>query len=364
MRLFLAALSLVSSANAFALTDQINAINNYLYQRGNIVVDKTNTYNLPGTPYAFSGKDLKKGDSSEFIKTLQEKYNLPITGVYDNQLLSIVKEKQKDSGLNPNGIIDKTTWLKVYGIPADELNTLSIESLSGWNDILAKQAYSNSNYMVVVNIPSMRLFLYQKNGADYSKVMESKVIIGRTITPTPQNDFEIVSIKYNPTWTPTTNMLKRNVYKKDGVNVDWLKSHHLKVYDNEGNERDYSELSTIREPRFVQELGDGNALGNLKFETNSSQDIYLHDTNERHLFAKNIRTYSSGCVRVEEYKDLAAILLKKDTEHINKNIEKRQTIYERPSVKVPVYFDYSQIISNKNGIWVFPDIYKQKEGRS
>ena len=363
MRLFITALSLISSANAFALTDQINAVNNYLYQRGNIIVDKTNMHNLPGTAHQFTGKDIKKGDFNEQIKILQERYNLPVTGVYDNQLFTIVKEKQKEAGLNTNGIIDRTTWLKVYGVPPDELTTLATTSLSGWNDILAKQAYSNSNYMIVVNIPSMKLFLYQKNGEDYSKVMESKVIVGRTITPTPQNDFEIVSIKYNPTWTPTTNMLKRNVYKKDGMNVDWLKSHHLKVYDNEGNERDYSELDTIKDPRFVQELGDGNALGNLKFETNSSQDIYLHDTNERHLFAKNTRTYSSGCVRVEEYKDLAAALLRKDINHINKNIDKRQTIYERPSVKVPVYFDYSQIISNSNGIWVYPDIYKQKENK-
>lgn len=360
MRYFLTALSLISTP-VFALTDQINAVNSYLYQRGDIIVDKTNTNHLPGVAVAFKGKDIRKGEFNEQIKILQEQYNLPITGIYDQQLVTIVKEKQKAAGMNPNGIIDKTTWLKVYGVPADELTTLSTEALTSWNDIINKQEYSKSNYMIVVNLPSMNLFLYQKDGNQFKKVMESKVIIGRTMTPTPQNDFEIVSVKYNPTWTPTPNMLKRNVYKKEGMNVDWLKSHHLKVYDNEGNERDYTELDSIQAPRFVQELGEYNALGNLKFETNSSQDIYLHDTNERHLFSKNTRTYSSGCVRVEEYKDLAAILLKKDIDHINKNIDKRQTIYERPSVKVPVYFDYSQVIANSNGLWVYPDIYKQKD---
>lgn len=336
--------------NVSANTDQIDSLSS------NEKIDSVITSN---ESIKFKSKDIKKGDTSDYIKLIQVKYGLNETGFYDDNVEKIIKDAQTKSGLTASGVLDETTWLKVYGVDRKTIEKLKEDSLRSWNSILDKHRDNESNKMIVVNVPSMKLYVYNRNGDKYDKLLESKVIIGRKSTQTPLEDFNIISLKFNPTWTPTSNMLKRNVYKGGKINVSWLKSHHLKVYDKDGNEYDYDQLSEIKEPRFTQELGEFNALGNLKFETSSKQDIYLHDTNERHLFSKNTRLYSSGCVRVQDYKDLASILTSKKVEQIDKGINKRETFYERLPQKVPVYFDYSQLVNINDGIHVFPDVYNK-----
>ena len=41
--------------------------------------------------------------------------------------------------------------------------------------------------------------------------------------------------------------------------------------------------------------------------------VYLHDTPDRYLFARDVRSFSSGCIRIERPLDLAQYLLE-DTE--------------------------------------------------
>lgn len=57
-----------------------------------------------------------------------------------------------------------------------------------------------------------------------------------------------------------------------------------------------------------QPPGPGNPLGRFKFHMQNRQSIYLHDTNERHLFARAHRDLSSGCVRVGDPWGLAAFV--------------------------------------------------------
>ena len=85
------------------------------------------------------------------------------------------------------------------------------------------------------------------------------------------------------------NEIKKRIFKlENGENID---SEEFVANIESGD--DFSSY------RFTQPSGDGNALGVLKFETTSKQNIYLHDTNERILFTHNTRVYSSGCIRVK-----------------------------------------------------------------
>jgi murein L,D-transpeptidase YcbB/YkuD len=38
-------------------------------------------------------------------------------------------------------------------------------------------------------------------------------------------------------------------------------------------------------------------------------DVYLHDTPDKHLFGRDARTFSSGCIRIQRPSDLARCLL-------------------------------------------------------
>jgi murein L,D-transpeptidase YcbB/YkuD len=64
----------------------------------------------------------------------------------------------------------------------------------------------------------------------------------------------------------------------------------------------------------VQGSGDDNALGVLKFNFPNPYAVYLHDTNQRYLFSKTSRALSHGCVRVQQWKELAYYLLRKEEE--------------------------------------------------
>jgi L,D-transpeptidase YcbB len=58
-----------------------------------------------------------------------------------------------------------------------------------------------------------------------------------------------------------------------------------------------------------QPPGDSNALGELKFLFPNSHSIYMHDTPTRNLFANASRAFSHGCVRVQNPREFAQVLL-------------------------------------------------------
>ena len=55
--------------------------------------------------------------------------------------------------------------------------------------------------------------------------------------------------------------------------------------------------------------GPDNALGRVKFMFPNAYSVYLHDTPSQALFEKSERAFSSGCIRVENPLELAALLL-------------------------------------------------------
>jgi murein L,D-transpeptidase YcbB/YkuD len=59
-----------------------------------------------------------------------------------------------------------------------------------------------------------------------------------------------------------------------------------------------------------QPAGEDNVLGKVKFLFPNKYAIYLHDTPNRHLFEADKRTFSHGCIRIENAVDLAELLLR------------------------------------------------------
>jgi len=80
--------------------------------------------------------------------------------------------------------------------------------------------------------------------------------------------------------------------------------------EQSGQPGNLSEHSDKRVPyRFVQFPGDDNALGRVKFMFLNKYAVYLHDTDNKTLFGRRYKVYSSGCMRVERPFDLMDILL-------------------------------------------------------
>src|SRR5690606_30135498 len=100
--------------------------------------------------------------------------------------------------------------------------------------------------------------------------VESRVIVGKPGRRTPIFTTRIVNLKYNPDWTPPPSLAAQG-------------------------------------KRYVRP-GPNNPMGRIRFSTDNNLNIYLHHTNEPDLFSRDVRALSSGCVRVEQWDDLAAFL--------------------------------------------------------
>ncbi|MGB0440849.1 MAG: L,D-transpeptidase family protein, partial [Paracoccaceae bacterium] len=81
-----------------------------------------------------------------------------------------------------------------------------------------------------------------------------------------------------------------------------------------GRGQDFTQFTSKTFPyNMRQPPGPRNALGTVKFMFPNRHNIYLHDTPQRHLFAREVRTFSHGCVRLNDPHDFAYAMLAKQT---------------------------------------------------
>ena len=93
-----------------------------------------------------------------------------------------------------------------------------------------------------------------------------------------------------------------------------------------------------------QDPGPENSLGRIKFMLPNPFSVYLHDTPAKHLFNKPVRTFSSGCIRVEKPLALANYVLASqgysEPPRIESIIDRGDTRIVPLSDPVPVYVLY------------------------
>lgn len=204
---------------------------------------------------------------------------------------------------------------------------------------------------VLVDLSSYKMYLvlslYDSVKAENLFVeMETPIVTGNSYHKTPSTAMNIISLKYNPTWTPTFNIMRRNARKDDGEwNWGWINSHEFEVFSHKTGEKltwEEAEDMLLKDIFMVSPPSNNNALGRLKFETDSQQSIYFHDTNEKHFFNQAGRARSSGCVRVKDPYSFAAKLAYKSEEYIENNVNTGKTYWEKVD-NIPVYFYYDII---------------------
>ncbi|HEX4192847.1 MAG TPA: L,D-transpeptidase family protein, partial [Stellaceae bacterium] len=109
---------------------------------------------------------------------------------------------------------------------------------------------------------------------------------------------------------------------------------------------------------LFQKPGPTNSLGQVKFEMPNSDDIYMHDTPERRLFALSRRYISHGCVRVEDPRGLAQVLLGSDQwsrDAIDAAIATGQTKSVPLHKSLPVFVLYWTAFVDPDGMVEFRD---------
>ena len=91
-------------------------------------------------------------------------------------------------------------------------------------------------------------------------------------------------------------------------------------------------------------------------------DVYLHDTPTRNLFARDNRRLSHGCIRVQNPRELASLLLRQPTEAVNSGIAGGATNRRSLPSAVTVFVVYETAFADTDGTLQFrPDVYSRDD---
>ena len=196
---------------------------------------------------------------------------------------------------------------------------------------------------VWVNTANARLVLYR----DDQPVFTTRVVIGEVDKQTPEFQTTIDSLLFNPPWNVPPSIASTEILPKLAEEPDYLSHHHM----------------VMRANGSIEQLpGAGTALGLLKFEMQDRFDVYLHDTPLRGLFARDNRRQSHGCVRVQNPRELAALLLQQPVAVINQGIALGYTNRRMLPTPIPVFVVYQTAFLGADGTIEFrPDVYERDD---
>jgi murein L,D-transpeptidase YcbB/YkuD len=222
-------------------------------------------------------------------------------------------------------------------------------------------------------------YIWVNVSANMLRVMEnghlkfsSKVITGKPLTRTPMLTSMISALITYPQWVPPPSIITKEILPAVKKNPAYLAKKGFSLLDNKGNEVDpftvdWKKYDKTMPYKVVQGSGDANALGIIKFHFDNKYAVYLHDTNQRYLFANAMRSLSHGCVRVQMWRELVNYLLLNDSLHwvgkynrkdsVNnwlKNKEKRQLALK---TRLPVFIRYLTCEGLGGKVVFYDDVY-------
>jgi murein L,D-transpeptidase YcbB/YkuD len=113
-----------------------------------------------------------------------------------------------------------------------------------------------------------------------------------------------------------------------------------------------------------QPPGEANALGRIRFNFPNKFLVYQHDTPDKHLFAKEERAFSHGCMRVQNPDQYASTLLNIVLPNEKYTAEKIRSMYGRSEIDlkfptpVPVNITYqTAFVDDAGKLQIRKDIY-------
>lgn len=267
-----------------------------------------------GWPKIPDGPPLKPGQTDPRVAILRER--LKVTGewevgtvvtppdLYDQAIADAVETFQATNGLEPDGILGPGTLAALNVIASERVNQIRANLERGrW---LLRTMGPEA---VIVNVAGFYLHVFLKS----EKVWTTRVIVGQSYTKTPIFTETMKSVVLNPDWTVPQSIVRAEIFPKASANPGYLAAGNYYLADSSGRlvgDVDFSAYTAASFPyRVVQRPGPKNALGLVKFLFPNKYSVYLHDTPNRQLFDKSGRTFSHGCIRVEDPLKLAEIVL-------------------------------------------------------
>jgi len=213
---------------------------------------------------------------------------------------------------------------------------------------------------IIVNIPAYRLDVWEQDKV----ALSMRVVVGKKETPTPIFNDAMTHLVFSPYWNVPPTIAKNETLPSALRDPSFLQRTNMEVLDAAGNLVDPASIDPSRAEnyRFRQRPGTQNSLGLVKFMFPNQFNVYLHDTPADSLFARASRSFSHGCVRLQEPQALAEYVLRDQPEWTADRIAEAMQAGDERTVKLreplPVYLGYWTADVTPDGTVQFrPDVY-------
>jgi murein L,D-transpeptidase YcbB/YkuD len=284
-----------------------------------------------------------------------------ISESFDTYVDAAVKRFQARHGLPADGVLGKYSYAAM-NISADvrlgqlETNLVRLRTMSG--DLGGRY--------VMVNVPAAQIEAVENDRV----VLRHTAIVGKVDRQTPILNSAINEIIVNPYWNAPESIVRKDIIPLMRKDPNYLADNNIRIIGPDGNEIDPSTIDWNTEDaakfRLRQDPGSGNAMASVKINFPSPDGVYMHDTPQQSLFSKLMRFDSSGCVRVQNVRDLVTWILRDtpgwDRQHFEQTIKSGENTPVQVAVPVPVYFTYISAWSTGDGVAHFRDDIYGRDG--
>jgi murein L,D-transpeptidase YcbB/YkuD len=280
---------------------------------------------------------------------------------YDADLVAATVRFQARHGLADDGRVGPRTLAALNRSVDARIAQISVNL-----DRMRAAAARPGGTFVEVNVPAFRLRAMEAG----EERLAMAVVVGREARATPIFSSRITEVIFNPPWTVPVKLVREDLLPRLRANPQALVDLGFRFYRGAGEERvevdprkvNWRRVSPRAVPYWVrQDPGPKNALGEVRLTIPNIYDVFLHDTPDRHYFARANRALSSGCVRLERPQELVEWILRNtpgwtreaidmvDAEGITRNIPVRGA--------VPVHFVYFTAFVENGELQLRDDVY-------
>ncbi|AMA60367.1 L,D-transpeptidase family protein [Bradyrhizobium sp. CCGE-LA001] len=215
---------------------------------------------------------------------------------YDAAVAEAVRKFQSGAEMKATGILDDKTVKALNTPKRDKQIDVVLVNMERWRWLprdLGAPAIGDA--YVILNIPDFTLKVMQRG----QQVWTTRVVTGKPgkhATPLLTETMKYITV--NPTWNVPPSIVYNEYLPALQQDPTVLQRMGLRLEQN----RDGS-------VHISQPPGEANALGRIRFNFPNKFLVYQHDTPDKHLFAKEERAFSHGCMRVQNPDQYASVLL-------------------------------------------------------
>src|SRR5713101_2713534 len=270
---------------------------------------------------------------------------------YDAKVAEAVRKFQEGADLKATGILDDRTVKALNSPKRDRQIDTVIVNMERWRWLprdLGAPAIGDA--YVILNVPDYTLKVMQRG----AQVWTTRVVTGKPgIHATPLLSETMKYITVNPTWNVPPSIVYNEYLPALQQDPTVLKRMGLNLVQN----RDGS-------IHISQPPGERNSLGRIRINFPNKFLVYQHDTPEKFLFAHEKRSYSHGCMRVEDPFKYAEVLLSIAAPRENYTQERLRRMFGSAEqninfpTPIPVHLTYQTAFVDEAGKLVIrEDIY-------